>query len=138
MTNSTISDSRVSARPRRRPMPTVVASRIDDDRAAARAALARGDTDLAWDLLATTHILSQPWWWPHTRSHLDMLRLAVRTRDLREFRGQLLRLAVAGPASAIGKYPLGNTGRSNVPATLPMPLPPELAPLLAEEGPPSR
>ena len=130
MTATNNTDTSTRPRPARRPMPATIAERIANDRSEARAALARGDTDLAWDLLATTHILSQPWWWPHTRSHLDMLRLAVRTRDPRELRGQLLRLAVAGTASAIGKYPLGNTGRSNVPATLPMPLPEELAALL--------
>ncbi|WP_368041445.1 DUF3703 domain-containing protein [Streptomyces lydicus] len=41
-----------------------------------------------------------------------MLRLALRDRDVREALGQPLRLAVAGPGSAAGKYPDGNTGRT--------------------------
>ena len=44
--------------------------------------------------------------------------------------GQIVRTLVAGPGSAVGRYPLGNTGRSNVPATQPMPVPEDLAELL--------
>ena len=40
-----------------------------------------------------------------------MLRLAMRTRNRREVTGQLLRLVVAGPGSASGRHPKGNTGR---------------------------
>jgi hypothetical protein len=60
-----------------------------------------------------------------------MLRLALASHDGHEAVGQLLRIVVAGPGSAIGKYPVGNTGRATVPATLPMPVPPDLARLLA-------
>ena len=37
---------------------------------------------------------------------------------------------MAGPGSATGRYPLGNTGRANVSATKPMPIPDDLAELL--------
>lgn len=103
---------------------------IEADRRAARAAIDIGDLDEAWRLLERTHILSQPWVWPHVRSHLDMLRLAVRARDRREIMGQVVRTLVAGPGSATRRYPLGNTGRAGVPATRPMPLPDDLAELL--------
>jgi len=63
-----------------------------------------------------------------------MMRLAVHQRDRREVLGQALRVVVAGPASAVGKYPAGNTGRARVPATLPMPITDDLAQLL--EGAP--
>jgi hypothetical protein len=112
--------------------PSVVDERLTIDRLAARDAQRRGDNDEAWRLLEQTHILSQPWPWPHIRSHIDMLGLAIRTRDRREILGQLFRVLVAGPGSAAGRYPLGNTGRANVPATLPMPIDDELAVLLAE------
>ena len=90
-----------------------------------------GDDTEAWRLLERTHILSQPWPWPHVRSHIDMLRLAVRTRHHREALGQAVRILVAGPGSATGRYPLGNTGRADVPATQPMPVPDDLADVLA-------
>jgi hypothetical protein len=59
-----------------------------------------------------------------------MLRLAVHTHDWHETFGQIVRILLAGPGSAVGRYPHGNTGRSNVPATQPMPVPDDLAELL--------
>jgi hypothetical protein len=56
-----------------------------------------------------------------------MLRLAVRQRDRREFVGQLIRLAVAGPGSLVGRYPPGNTGRTTMRLTETAPLPADIA-----------
>ncbi len=114
----------------RRP-PAPIAEQLAAERRAARAAHADGDDAEAWRLLERTHILSQPWPWPHVRSHLDMFVLAVRTRNRREAFGQLFRILVAAPGSATGRYPIGNTGRANVPATQPMPIPDDLAAVLA-------
>jgi hypothetical protein len=83
-----------------------------------------------WAALERAHILSQRWPIPHVRSHAAMIRLAIHERDTRELLGQALRLVVAGPASAVGKYPPGNTGRARVSATLPMPIAEDLAELL--------
>jgi hypothetical protein len=112
-------------------MPAAITAQLAADRRAAVVARRAGDVAEAWRLLERTHILSQPWPWPHVRSHLDMLALAVRLRDGREIAGQLMRTLVAGPGSAAGRYPLGNTGRATVPATMPMPVPDDLAVLLA-------
>ena len=128
MTNADITTTR--HRRRGRALPPAVAERLTADRRAAQRAVRVGDTAEAWRLLERVHILSQPWPRAHVRSHLDMLRLAVRTRDRREVAGQLLRVTVAGPGSALGRYPVGNTGRSNVSATLPGPVPEDLAALL--------
>jgi hypothetical protein len=114
-----------------RAVPPAIAERLDAERRQARIAHAAGDDAEAWRLLERTHILSQPWSWPHIRSHIDMLRLAVRTKEGREVFGQLVRIVMAGPGSATGRYPLGNTGRATVPATRPMPVPDDLAELLA-------
>ena len=107
-----------------------ITTAINAERAAARTARDADNPEEAWRLLERTHILSQPWAWPHVRSHLAMLRLAVLTRDRSEVVGQIMRTLVAGPGSAAGRYPLGNTGRSNVSATQPMPIPEDLAELL--------
>jgi hypothetical protein len=64
-----------------------------------------------------------------------MLGRALRERDRVEAVGQLLRLLVAGPGSALGRYPEGNTGRASVPLTQPMPMPADLAAILADPGP---
>ena len=124
-------------------VPLEVEDRLAGRRHAARAAVRRGDPAQAWELLEGTHVLSQPWVWPHVRSHVDMLRLAARTRDRRELVGQLVRILVAGPGSATGRDPVGNTGRATVRATQPMPLPDDVADFLARitadhESPPER
>ncbi len=59
-----------------------------------------------------------------------MLRIGWFRRDRREIVGQLVRLLAAPPASATGVFPVGNTGGANVPATKPMPIPPELRSLI--------
>jgi hypothetical protein len=83
-----------------------------------------------WTALERAHVLSQPWPVPHVRTHAAMVGLAARQRDTREIVGQIVRVLVAGPASAVGKYPAGNTGRARIPATLPMPIEDDLAQLL--------
>ena len=92
------------------------------------------EVGLAWRSLENAHILSQPWPWPHTRTHLAMLTLALRTRDVREAVGQIIRILVAAPGSAAGRPPRGNTGRACIPMMRPMPVPVALAALLNEAG----
>lgn len=90
----------------------------------------RGEWAHCWQLLEDAHVLSQPWAWPHIQVHASMLAAGWKSRDSREVRGQLLRLVVGGPASAIGRYPVGNTGRARVSALQPMPIRADLAELL--------
>jgi hypothetical protein len=92
------------------------------------------DFDRCWSLLEDAHVLSQPWAWLHVRVHGSMFVIAVVQRDVREVRGQLSRIAVAGPGSLSGRYPTGNTGRARVPATQPMPIAGELAEVLQRAG----
>lgn len=118
------------------PMTDEIRDRIDSDIVEARASRVRGDWTRCWQLLEDAHILSQPWAWPHTRVHAAMLATGWRSRDTREVRGQILRLLVGGPASAVGRYPPGNTGRARVPATQPMSVRPDLAEILSRAGRP--
>lgn len=109
------------------PMPAGLRTALGTELAAARVAATNA---AGWEHLERAHILSQPWPWPHTRVHAAMLARALRARHHREAIGQLVRLVVAAPGSASGRYPSGNTGRASVPLTTPMPLPPDLAALL--------
>ncbi|MGD9704393.1 MAG: DUF3703 domain-containing protein [Acidimicrobiia bacterium] len=95
-----------------------------------RHARARGDADAEWTHLERAHVLSQPLPAAHVRTHLAMLAVGIRHRDMREIAGQLVRLAVAGPGSASRRYPVGNTGGSNVSATAPMPIAADLRAVL--------
>ncbi|WP_067178075.1 DUF3703 domain-containing protein [Microtetraspora niveoalba] len=99
-------------------------------RAEMRAARSAIDAPARWRHLERAHILSQPWPWPHTRNHIAMFALAVAQRDRREALGQVVRIIVAAPGSALGRYPEGNTGRAGVALTEPMPMPADLAELL--------
>jgi hypothetical protein len=92
------------------------------------------DFDRCWTLLEDAHVLSQPWAWLHVRVHGSMFVAAVMQRDVREVRGQLSRIAVAGFGSMSGRYPTGNTGRARVPATQQMPIRSDLAKILERSG----
>jgi hypothetical protein len=111
-----------------RRMPAAVRSAFEAELTAAAAGA--DSTDAMWHALERAHILSQPWAWPHVVAHGQMLRLALRQRDRREAIGQVVRLVVAAPGSASGRYPTGNTGRARVGLRQPMPVPADLAALL--------
>lgn len=92
----------------------------------------------AWQALEDAHVLSQRWAVPHLRVHAQMLTVGWRQRNIREVIGQIGRLAVAGPGSLTGRYPVGNTGRSDVSAFAPMPIRADLAALLRDSPGSSR
>lgn len=112
-------------------MPTRVREAFEMEMAAARRFEAQGSDEAAWRALERAHILSQRWILPHLHSHVAMLGIAWRSRDAGEIAGQLLRLLFAAPGSLLDRAPLGNTGRSNVGIFTPMPIPADLARLLA-------
>jgi len=105
--------------------------------AAAKEARLRTDWIECWQLLDDAHVLSQPWVWPHVRVHGSMLVTGWKARDVREVRGQILRLLGGGPASAVGRYLVGNTGRARVSAIQSMPIRPDLAAILTQAGLPT-
>jgi len=82
--------------------------------------------ELCWALLSEAHIISQPFALLHSIVHWQMLVLALKQRNLTEISGQIIRLIVAAPGSLLGKYPLGNTGRSHVNMFQPQEISPEL------------
>ena len=90
-----------------------------------------GDFQTAFTHLERAHILSQKYALAHAATHLRMLRLGWRTRDVRELLGQLTRTIAALVFSRIW-VPVGNTGRANVSAFAPMPVPEDLAVVLSE------
>ena len=109
-------------------IPDAIAMEQKDFTAAAR----RGDTAAAWRALERAHILSQPLLGQHMRIHWLMLRYAIRLRDVREILGQIMRLVLAPAGALAGRIPAGNTGRSNVSAFAPMPVPEDLLAIIRE------
>ena len=104
------------------PMRRVIA----DEMILFRVARASGEQAAAWRHLERAHIVSQPYLGLHLASHWAMLGFAVELRDWREIAGQVVRLALAPLGAMTGRIPVGNTGRSNVSAFQPMPVPDDL------------
>lgn len=76
--------------------------------------------------LERAHILGQPWPVAHTHAHIQMLKIGIQRRDVREVVGQIIRITGGGILSLFGRLPEGNTGGADVSAVLPMPSPADL------------
>lgn len=103
-----------------------------------RMARRTADHAAAWRALERAHILAQPYFAPHLRSHGHMLAFALTLRDWREAAGQLLRLLLVPAGSLTGRLPIGNTGRARISAFKPMPMPGDLAALLSSSDKPAQ
>ena len=100
---------------------------------AANAARAGGNIEAAFHHLERAHILSQRHTWEHVHVHWLMLRLGASVGTWREVVGQSTRMVAAAIFSRIW-VPVGNTGRANVSAIKPMPVPDDLRSLLENGG----
>ena len=101
--------------------------------AAADAAAARGETEAAFRHLERAHILGQRHTSKHVHVHWLMLKLGASVGAWREVLGQASRIVAATVFSRIW-VPVGNTGRANVSALKPMPIPDDLRSLLENGG----
>lgn len=110
-------------------MKQVLRSAYVAELTAAETAAHQGEIERAFFHLARAHILSQRITAWHVHVHWLMLRLAATIGDWREVRGQLSRIIAAAIFSRIW-VPAGNTGRANVSAMKPMPIPDDLQELL--------
>lgn len=111
-------------------MPAVVRSAYRHEINAGRASIGAGDVTAAWSHLERAHVLAQPFPVAHVGSHIAQLRLGFRTRDRAEVAGQVVRVVVAGPASVIGRVPVGNDGRARTPLRATAPMPEDLVEIL--------
>jgi hypothetical protein len=89
------------------------------------AATAGGEVEVAFHHLERAHILSQRHTSEHVHVHWFMLRLGASVGAWREVIGQSMRIVAAALFSRLW-VPLGNTGRANVSAMKPMPVPADL------------
>lgn len=100
---------------------------FDTEVALSRAAYQAADLDLAFHHLERAHILGQRYYVPHLQTHVAMLWIGWRRRDVGEIFGQIIRLLAVAPATIFKWVPIGNTGGANVSALKPMPIPDDLA-----------
>jgi hypothetical protein len=106
---------------------------FDAELKAAAAAARVGKTEAAFHHLERAHILSQRHTREHVRVHWLMLRLGASAGAWREVLGQSTRIVAAALFSRIW-VPIGNTGRANVSALKPMPIPGDLRAALENDG----
>lgn len=114
-------------------MHSTLRSAYEAELAGAQAAAAAGEVDRAFDHLARAHILSQRHTMQHAYVHWRMLRLGASASAWREVVGQASRIVAALIFSRIW-VPPGNTGRANVSALKPMPIPDDLRAILEESS----
>ncbi len=98
---------------------------------AANIAAVGGKVEVAFHHLERAHILSQRHTLEHVHVHWLMLRLGASAGAWREVIGQSTRIVAAAVFSCIW-VPIGNTGRANVSAIKPMPIPEDLRSLLVD------
>ena len=99
--------------------------------ALADAADRAGDAAGSFSHLERAHILAQASTPLHVRVHARMFLWGLRHRSMREIAGQVVRLTGAAVLTRFRAVPHGNTGGANVSAFAPMPIPSDLAALIA-------
>jgi hypothetical protein len=105
---------------------------FEQELSAARSAASAKDWAKAWTCMERAHVLGQRSTRTHVYAHARMLQFAWRRRDIREFAGQLTRIAGASLLSWIW-IPEGNTGGARVSAFRRMPIPADLGRILDED-----
>ncbi|QDQ27006.1 DUF3703 domain-containing protein [Chitinimonas arctica] len=90
-----------------------------------------GQYEAAFAQLERAHILGQQALLLHWRVHLAMLRVALAQSNRTEGLGQLWRLFLTPFGHLVNRLPVGNTGRANISAFKPMPIPEELRRIMA-------
>jgi hypothetical protein len=103
--------------------------------AAARAFIGERSLDKAFFHLQRAHVLGQERVSLHVLSHWHMLRVAILRGDAGAAIGQLLRIVLGALGSALGSFPKGNTGGSDVNMFTSMPIDPELLRIMQGQAP---
>lgn len=105
---------------------------VDAELTAAQQRAVAGDGASSFRHLERAHVAGQMSTREHVRVHWAMLRWGLTRRDAREVLGQLFRIAGAATKTVFGLVPAGNTGGANVSALKKMPIPPDLAEVIAD------
>ena len=103
---------------------------VEAELALARKKQNQNNQQSAFTHLENAHVLGQASTRLHVKVHVQMLLWAVKTGSLREFLGQLFRIAGAATKTIFGLVPYGNTGGTNVSPFKVMPIKPNLARIL--------
>ncbi|MFG6432854.1 DUF3703 domain-containing protein [Roseateles sp. LYH14W] len=108
-----------------------IAPHVDAEIAESRRLEASGAVAASFTHLERAHVLGQASTVQHVRVHLQMLAWSLRHRVWKELRGQVLRVIGAATKTALGWVPTGNTGGADISPFQPLPVPPDLARVIA-------
>lgn len=114
-------------------MPEKLVPYFNKELNAATVAFKSQDFQVSWRHLERAHILGQPYPLAHTYVHLKMLEFGVRTKNSTEVFGQIPRLIFGGIKSFVNRFPVGNSGGSNVPPLRPMEIPDDLQQIIQQK-----
>jgi predicted TIM-barrel fold metal-dependent hydrolase len=101
-----------------------------EEMAAARARIGARELDAAFLHLQRAHVLGQERVVTHVLAHWHMLRVAILRADAGAAAGQVVRIVLGALGSALGAFPKGNTGGSDVSMFATMPIDAELLRIL--------
>ncbi len=113
-------------------MNSILREAFDFEMDRALSLMAEKEFSESFSCLERAHILGQNFVWPHTLSHLYMLKVGILKRDWKEVIGQLFRLPLGLLGSFVGIVPTGNTGGSNVSAFIKMDIPEDLREIMKQ------
>lgn len=116
---------------------THIAPHVDHEIAEARRLEAVGAVAASFAHLERAHVLGQAATVQHVRVHFQMLAWSLRHRVWKEARGQVLRVVGAATKTALGWVPTGNTGGASISLFKPLPVPRDLARVIASARRPS-
>lgn len=121
--------ARVPARPQN--FAQRIRPHVDAELRLAHGLMAHQEFAKAYTHLERAHVLGQRSTRDHVRVHWHMLLWAVHQRRYREAQGQLLRIPGAAVLTPFGLVPEGNTGGANISGFRRLPIPAELAGVIA-------
>lgn len=104
---------------------------VEQELEASQAADRSGQPATAFAHLERAHVLGQASTVEHVRAHVHMLLWALRHRRPREIWGQVMRI-VGAATKTVFWIPVGNTGGANVSPFKRMPVPGDLARVIAD------
>ncbi|MDP3517139.1 MAG: DUF3703 domain-containing protein [Pseudohongiella sp.] len=102
----------------------------------ARELIARDEFAAGFAHLERAHVIGQANVVLHVKSHWLMLKLEIQRQQPKAVLGQLLRIVLGALGSAVGIFPVGNTGGTNVSMFKRMPIAPELQKIIDGDAQP--
>lgn len=86
-----------------------------------------------WTYLERAHVIGQFNWKKHFYVHILMIIYALRTKNIKEFMGQVPRLILTIPGSVLHKAPVGNVGTTRIGIFTTMPISDEIKKLIDKD-----